>query len=159
MTLTAEEEAAVRLYSSSYHALVNACLRGEEACGAGVLATIAALDSALVKSPLAVDVELFRGVDGDVASYMTAAGLYVGSVLENDGFVSTSADASAALLFAIFPPGGLLLRIRAPAGTLALDMAGLSDYPDEREFLLPRGTRLRVVAYDEVARILDTEVA
>lgn len=159
MRLTPAEEAAARLYSGAYHAHVNGCLRGEEAYDETARATTAALDSAVAKSPLAADLELFRGVDGDVASYMIAVGLHAGSILENDGFLSTSADPIAARLFAMFPPGGMVLRIRAPAGTLALDMSGLSNYPAEREFLLPRGSRLRVVAYDAAAGILDTEVA
>lgn len=159
MTLTSQEQAAARLYSGPYHARVNGCLGGEEDFDDAIRATVAALDSAIAKSRLAGDLVLFRSVGGKVASYMLMAGVRAGSILENDGFVSTSADPVAVRLFASLPPGGLIVRIHVPAGTLALDMTEMSEYPQEREFLLPRGTRLRVLSYDNVARILDTEIA
>ena len=51
-----------------------------------------------------------------------------------------------------------MLRIRARAGTPALDMAPYTLYPNEREFLLPRNSLLRVLGYKGSVSELDTEV-
>jgi hypothetical protein len=154
---TSEEREAARAYSTFFHRRVNEYLRGEEEADEKVLATIEALDSAIAKRPCSTELALFRGVDGEVASYMRRSGLPVGSMITYDSFVSTSADPGWAELFAAIPPGGLILKIHVPAGSYALDMAPFAVSPIEREVLLPRGTRLRVLSYDG-ARMVETEV-
>jgi hypothetical protein len=157
--LTPEEAAAVRLYSGPAYRRINESLRGEQDMDDSVRSIIAALDGAISKSTLSMPLTLYRGIDGDGASYIRDQGLRVGSVLSEVGFMSTSLSPSAAGIFSIFPPGGFLLKVHAPTGSLALDMTDFSLFPAEQEFLLPRDTRLRVIAYDPSSRTIEAEVA
>lgn len=81
------------------------------------------------------------------------------------GFLSTSVSESSAAEFAgtVGGPGGILLRVRVPRGTGALD---LRHAPlDEGEVLLDRGLSLRVVGQStrqvngQTVRVLDVDVA
>ena len=153
--LTDEEVAAVTGYAASAHRRLNACLRGEEAIDDEIKAVIALLDRAIAKSGVSGDLQLYRGVDGDVASWL-APSLRAGVTLRDDAYMSTSASIGGASIFSSWPPG-LIFRIRLPAGARALDMRRFSAYPDEHEFLLPRGTELRILGFDG-ARTIDADV-
>ena len=63
-----------------------------------------------------------------------------------------------ALRFAAFPPGGLIYRIRVPAGSIALDATPYSQYDAEREYLLPRDCAMRVVGVDPAKRTIELEL-
>jgi len=156
--LDAEEILAVETYAGSQYRLINGCLRGDEPCTTRILTMIGAIDRAINRSRLPADLILFRGIGGDAAAAIRSSGIAVGSMMFDDAFMSTSIDPRTAGMFAQFPPGGLMLRIRAPKGMNALDMAPYSPYAREREFLLPRGTVLRVLGYNSSASELECEV-
>lgn len=156
--LSSEELKAVKVYSGDRHREINTCLRGEEPCAAATLALVKAIDAAISKARLPHERILFRGVGVAAASRIRASGLAVGSSLIDDAFMSTSTSPSTAGMFAHFPPGGLMLKIHAPSGMRALDVGPYSLYPDEGEFLLPRGTELRILGYDPAKSELECEV-
>jgi hypothetical protein len=158
VALNGKDIAALKAYAADEYKLINGCLRGDTPCDARILAMIASIDRAIAASGLPSDRILYRGVGGDAARTIRTSGIGIGSTFSDAAFMSTSTDPLAAGMFTPPPPGGLMLRIRASAGTPALDMAAYSLYPNEREFLLPRNCLLRVLGYKSRASELDTEV-
>jgi hypothetical protein len=158
MTLTPEEIDAVWEYSGPGYRRINAFLRGEEAGDDALRRTVELIDSAIAKAKLATDLVLYRGIGEPGATMWRERGLRVGQRRTDVAFVSTSADPTVANLFSDTPPDGLILRIQAVAGTCALNMTSYSAYPNEAEYLLPRGTTVRVLGYDPGTRTVEAEV-
>lgn len=108
--------------------------------------------------PFEKPVALYRGLSRQFVGQDLAA--LVGTLLKDEGILSTSLDKETAGLFA-GTGGGVLLEIIAPAGTRALSvnhgmLADQSSYPEEyrippqvlgneAEMILPPGTVLKVV--------------
>ena len=90
------------------------------------------IDSAFSKVP-ALDhtVKVYRGVDNKIYEKLKSADSFV-----DDGFVSTSRALYGAKSFNV-------LEILVPRGTKALFLGNATDYLDEGEVLLPRGTRFK----------------
>ncbi|MGQ0559994.1 MAG: ADP-ribosyltransferase [Sphingosinicella sp.] len=158
MALSDDEIAAVRAYAGLQYRMIDGCLRGDKPCPDAVLEQIRLLDSAVAKSQLKSDVVLFRGVDGDAADSIRAGGTAIGSILCDPAFMSTTTNPEKAALFSTFPPGGIMYKISALKGMSALPMASYSNYPKEQEFLLPRGTKLKVLGYNAANSELLMEV-
>lgn len=91
------------------------------------------LDNAIAASPLKTSKTLYRGTSTTPPS--------VGSVIVDDGYMSTSRSEKGAGYF--LRGDGALWEIHAPAGTHALD---INEGPNthEQETVLPRGSSLRV---------------
>lgn len=158
MQLSSEEIAAVREYSGPAYGRINAFLRGEEAGDDSLRRIVAALDSAIAKSRTIEELVVYRGIGEPGATAWRGRGLRVGQKRIDPAFMSTSADPHVANLFAEMPPAGLVLKIRIPAGSIALAVAPYSQYPGEEEYLLPRDTVVRVTGYDPVTRTIEVEV-
>ena len=108
--------------------------------------TISRLDEFIAARTLKKDVALFRGAS--LPSKVVAA-LTPGSLFVDNGFTSTALDKMTASNFARNDKKkkleGVLFHIRSYAGQSAAYMAPHSEHEDEQEFLLPRGTKFRVV--------------
>ena len=146
----AERYQDLRRYQGAAYESVNDWLRGTlpdsftpdqiAAARADALARMARLDSVFEASPLARNVEVWRGLE-------TGRGIFgdrlnadlTGFAWQELAYSSTSARESLARSFAI--PGGVLMRIVAPKGVGSVDMGDT-----EAEILLERGLRYRVVA-------------
>ena len=154
--LTPEEADAVASYGYAGYRPINGQLRfrgGLEALDdkyaedRQLRAEILAMDSAIEKSPLQEDKVLYRGIGAKTAQDggFFDKPLEPGSVLEDLGFLSFTEDQAVSTDF-----GALTVHLEAPAGTKALDMNGRgiqdTDLQHEKEFILPRGTRLEVVS-------------
>ena len=157
MKLTDEELEALQDYTGSGYLRVNDCLRGDDDSDDAVERTIAALDSAIAKAISSEDMTVYRGYDTRVASYLSNHVLKLGSVVTEPAFTSTSRTEIRARAFAEWPDG-LVVRIKIPAGSNALDVSPYSVNPDEDEILLPRGSSLKVVGYDKLTKVIDAEV-
>jgi ADP-ribose pyrophosphatase YjhB (NUDIX family) len=96
---------------------------------------------------------LYRGVSGGYADHLIS--LYgVGEMFTDLGYASTSIDPYIARdEFARYGSTGVLLEIIAPEGTRGIYLNGYlgesSEYVDEEEFLLDRGTTFRVISVTE----------
>jgi hypothetical protein len=153
----ADEISALRLYSSIKYKCINAYLRGEENLPMDCSHVIPHLDSAINKCVLKEDLTVYRGVNGDVAAYFANISLTPGDRFSDSAFSSTSINPGPAKLFAAWPPGGVILKIRLKAGITALDMTEFSENPDEHEMLLPRDMPLLVKKVSVYDRIIEME--
>jgi SPP1 gp7 family putative phage head morphogenesis protein len=155
-TLTSAELGAIEDYTGDGYKAVNAALRSGERPSNAVANAIGLLDSALAKSALQDTVTVYRGVDAETATLIAGDGLRRGDIIRDAAFVSASRDLDEAKGFQ--GPNGLLMAITATAGQRAFDVAELSSVGTaEREILFARGSRLKVVRWDDEARTLYVE--
>lgn len=101
---------------------------------------IANLDSAIAKSEAPINMLVHRGVNG--RAHM--GDLKPGSTFGDQGYSSTSAVEGAA-----FKSKEVFLHIAVPKGHPALSIEKHSNVEDEKEILLPRGTKYRVLSTKE----------
>ncbi len=112
---------------------------------------ISNLDSALEKASLPEDMRLFRGVHPKTWELMQADGRYIqpGKIIDYHGFMSTSHDMSAANRYAtdseLRDMEKAVIEVLAPKGTKALAIEKHSFSPDDREILIKRETKFRVI--------------
>ena len=116
------------------------------------------LESATARETIAADITLYRGIGEPAAEQWRRRGLRVGQKITDPGFMSTTADPVVANLFADVPPDGLVLKISVPKGSFALNVAPYSQYPGDREYLMPRNTTIRVLGYEAATRTIMAEV-
>lgn len=159
--LTAEEHASAKRYSESgydySYAYLNRYAREGKVSGQmtedGMKEAAKHLDSAISKSSLAKDTEVYRGT-GLTEYGLTKADLKVGSVLTDKAYTSTSTDLSV-VEGGYSSKDGVILRTTLAKGSSALDMnAGtefgkIAEISSEQEVLLPRNTSFKVTAIVE----------
>lgn len=157
-------------YKTLAYREVNAALRSGERMGKDDAAVADVLDRAISGAPvLKGELTLFRGLSDEAIA--TLGGLRPGTTFSDKAFVSTSLNPNAASLFANEEEGGVFVRIRAPVGTRGLyaDTGRVrreGRTQNEREFILPRGSRFRVVGsgdslsdkYGGTVPVIDVEV-
>ena len=156
--LSAAEISAIRIYTGVRYVAINGCLRNDLPCSAGTLQLIRLIDSAIAKHPLPRALILYRGVKGQAALDIRAAGVRRGVILADSAFTSCSRVDSEAAFFAQ-PPPGTIMRISAPAGTPALPVESYSQFLKEREILLPRNMRIRILDYEAATGQVICEIA
>ncbi len=132
--LTADEIEAAALYSHKGNGVLNSAIRNDRLSeDPRVEATVKSLDSAIAKHAMEKDTYVLRGLNGDWARRLHQM-LQDGDAFVEPGYTSTSAAT---------PFGSsVLVRIRIPAGANAAPIP--TRYPDENEYLLPRGARFVV---------------
>ena len=109
--------------------------------------TIANMDRAIeLAPPLPQSITTYRGIKGDVASRF--ANMEVGTVFQDDAYVSTTLKKKLAEAFAISDDTRLVVEIISPKGQrgVMLDEFGALT---EREWLLPRGLKYEVISKSE----------
>lgn len=94
-----------------------------------------------IKAP----VKLYRGV-GDLGLVLGRDHDLVGLEFADAAVVSTSTDEDVAQGFG---SGGAIMEVLADAGTPAISVAAISQYPEEEEIIFPQGTRFRVVSDED----------
>lgn len=156
--LTAEEIAAAKAYADQLYARINEALRFGAKANSVVRAAIAHLDSAIGKSETKEDLVVYRGVDEQYAAELARRELRAEDRIVDAGFVSTSKHKAVAKRFLGWAGGGMLLKIRIPSGSKALQMRPYSECHDEDEILLSRDAEMRVIGYDSSEDVLEVEV-
>jgi hypothetical protein len=101
------------------------------------------LDTVLRRSRMTEDVNVYRGLTGEIAKKVLKA--KPGSVIRDKGYVSTSLHRSVAA-DSFSGEEGLVLKLMLPKGNRAYLMngRGASNFASEHEVLLPRGSRFRI---------------
>jgi len=145
---TAEERRALADYVGPEFAFMNAYSRhpgGPDA--AHYEAKSKKLDSLIAKQPPLKGEEIvYRGMNPPKE---VAAQLVKGAVIEDKGFMSTTIDRNTAKNF-----GGTVMTIRIPKGAKALKVQDFVDTvssQNEKEMLLPRGTKLQITNVHQVS--------
>lgn len=154
--MTPPEREALSLYTRFAYSDFNRHLRFGDPADPETRAHVAALGSLLSRSSLATPMILHRTVTGELAEQLSATARR-GTILEDLGFMSSSRDPIASRRFEQDWDGALFMVIRARAGDAALDVSTWSGTPHEHEVLFARGTRLKVVGYDDETRTLTLE--
>lgn len=130
------------------------------------------MDAVMAESRTKNDIVVYRGIDSPIATFGDAwrnFGDNTGLEWTDEGFTSTTVDERVISKFVDDEAGGVRMRILVPAGTRAFTpdrAAGQSRDSEEREIIINRGGRYRVVRdyrdYDEEndvdTRIIDVEV-
>jgi hypothetical protein len=99
------------------------------------------IEDAIAAAPkIAAPVTVYRGLDMEAAIKMDRAA--IGSTIIDRGFASTSTSQTAAGEFS--KGGSPVLRITLPKGASALSMHPFSEFDNELEVLIQRGTKYKV---------------
>lgn len=103
-------------------------------------ATVRDLDSAISKSELPENTVLYRGME---LNDNLRNNIKPGATFTDQAYTSTSLDQGNPSRFA-GGENGAVMRIKAQKGQKGLAMQSISDYPEEKEVLLPRGTKYKI---------------
>lgn len=150
-SLTYEEKEAIGEYTGSGYTWMNRALRSGSRTGlqAAAKKQITALEDALKRAKLAETIEVTRGVNQLRDTGVRAEEFVPGYIYQDKGFMSTSLKDK--------PPLGASAQfiIRLPKGAPGayVNAAPTSSVRSEREFLLPPGSRLKVVGRKKVAEV------
>jgi uncharacterized protein len=137
--LTPTEKAYLDSYSGDEFLKLNQKLRKGDTSAPAV----AKLDSAIAKSTVAPGTKLYRGISKDALKAMIKGDMInSGQVLSDAGFLSTSTDRNIAGLNSI---GGVLMEIEVGEGQHGLDMGQISRNQHEKEVVLPRDSKMKVL--------------
>lgn len=113
-----------------------------------MLRAITALDSALERQPPIEDpIELWRAWDIDVRT-MSGGGLFPGDILQDVGFCDCSLFQAHAM--SVATAGRTLVRVLVPPGAKMMPLWWTGGSGAAGLVFLPRGSRFRVEAVDEV---------
>lgn len=137
--LELEEKKGFLTYSGHEYSSINAILRGNEPHGK-YEKTIADIDRGFAKYRAPYDMKVLRGS----ASGPFLDGLKVGDVYVDKAYVSTTIDRD---IGENFGGGEVVFQIHVPRGAYVAPIP--SHYEEEREFLLPRNTKMRVLEIEK----------
>jgi len=145
---------AISAYEGSKAYDMNEALRDDQISDDGYKPIFDSLDKAIETAPaLSEELVTYRGVKGNGLDFFET--LKVGDTWEDKGFTSTTIDPGVAQQFGGSLPyyEGLVFRMKLPAGTKGIfpsgyhePMYGWSPDTSEAEFLLPRGSKFKIVA-------------
>jgi hypothetical protein len=137
--LTPTEKAYLDSYSGDEFLKLNTKLREGDASSPAV----AKLDSAIAKTTVAPGTKLYRGISKDALKQLIKGDVInAGQALEDPGFLSTSTDRNIAGLNSI---GGVVMEIEVGEGQHGLDMGQISRNQHEKEVVLPRNSKMKVL--------------
>jgi hypothetical protein len=149
-----EFSTAISAYEGRTAYDMNEALRDDQISDDGYRPIFESLDKAIETAPpLSEELVAYRGVKGNGLDFFE--NLEVGQVFEDRGFTSTTIDPGVAQQFGGSQPyyDGLVFRYKLPAGTKGIfpsgyhePMYGWTPSMTEAEFLLPRGSKFKVVA-------------
>lgn len=153
--------ADVQNYGKNHYEKINNGLRAGKNTGAKWI------DEAFKRAaPLQEPIQVHRGVS-NAEKVFGKTGSMVGEVFSDKAYLSTSINAEAATDFTKVRPGDAhgtipaVVHIKVPKGGKAIKVAsGMTMNKGEREALLPRGSKLKVVSDKLVdgVRVVETEV-
>lgn len=140
--LSASERSAIESYTGSYYQSINGMLRGRTTPHPSIEKSIEGISNALAKAPKPPPPELvWRGVKGEHTREW-ASKLATGDIVEMKGFQSTTINPKFASDWGDSGYGGTLFEIKPSSGGYVLR---LSEHESEYEFLLPHGSKYKVV--------------
>lgn len=161
-TLSTKEIDTLEVYASGRYRAINGFMRGsisQKVLNQQKLGDSPAILKAIFDKPEALltrDVVVFRGINSEKLATQVKKGNLVGSVLEDQGFMSTSFDKVAASEF--LQKDGVLIEIRIPQtikqSAIPVEGVGIEKLIFENELLLPPNVKLRVINVVKPNRIV-----
>lgn len=156
-SLSDSEILAVNRYTSGDYTDINTTLRSGEALEDDpvIAKCVRGVDTALAKSELKESIQVYRGASPKIFGLDKTASIadiekLIGSIVTDNGYTSTSTDPKVA---SNYSHDKLKFNITVPAGSgRGAYIAGMSLWPEESEFLLPRGTSFVVTGVSEDKR-------
>ena len=150
--LTADEKRAIRKYTynsgdkkpNRFFERLNAMLRGNIAEDKRLMEYADVISGALKRNKLKHDIICYRNLDFNPYEKYS-----VGDVFIENQFISTSVSSGAAL------DKEFKMIIFAPKGTRGAYIECISKYPNQREFLLDKDCKLRVISKQEDSIVLE----
>lgn len=151
--LSPEQEQAIRAYTGTAYE-INGILRQGLSLTGEDEDFIIFLDSALNMISLDENIILYRGFDNNLLSAYNVETIddLMGHTLVDKGYMSTSPE-----LVDIASDRYAYFEIKAPAGTRGAYVSTLSEFSNEKEYLLPRNTKIKVI--DVIDRRVIAEIA
>ncbi len=138
--ITSDEKSSLSSYSGDSFLSINSAMRN----GDSDTAEIKRIESAIDKSGgLSESMTVYRGVDRETAKKIFGGSINKGDVVQDKAFVSTSKDFD--LVASSYGSGGVVFEIAAPAGTSGIDMSKYSSNKNEKEILLQRNSKFKVL--------------
>lgn len=137
--LSEDLQTAIKHYTNGSYQLLNRALRAGQPMTAAQATLAAHLDAAIRKSKITQDTTTYRGIANPAKFF--GENVTVGTVIIDNGFVSTSKNHSIAESFG---SSGLVAKIKLPKGSSALDATPMSLHSSEKEVLLPRGSMFKI---------------
>ncbi len=149
--LTQDQRQTVADYTGGDYVDINDDLR-DDALEDETRDQVAAIDAAIEGTPgLLRDTNLYRG--NELLEYNEAFindDLVVGDVIIDEAFMSTTIDRELATrMFTSERTPATLFQIQAPQGTAGIFVEPITFSEGEQEWILPRGTRLRIISVDK----------
>lgn len=141
-----EECSSVRNYTFLGYSVINSHLR--KGGDGAELRKITDIDKFIEKAPrVPEDMMVIRGIKSkELFDKLTP-----GVLFEDKAFVSTSADPRAE----IATDKGMILEIKVPKGSKGIYVEKISDHAYERELLLPRGSKFKVISAGSRRTVLE----
>lgn len=146
-------------YAGEEHKRINKHSRGAPPPPLGMNASIDAeyqaeiMEDAIASAPrLAKPITVYRGLTMEAAVKIDRA--QIGSTILDKGFASTSTAETTARDFA--QGGAPILRIKLPKGTNAISMHPFTEFDNEHEILLQRGSQFKITGKSD--NYIDLEV-
>ena len=154
-------KAALRAYTAAGYREINGHLRGGKAISETAREHLKQLDDVLGNASTPEARTVYRGLGSLAVRQLLGPALTAkkGQIITDAGFPSTSAVENIARQFVQINPGkNILMSIKMPAGSRALDVSQYSDNSSERETLIARNARYKVVKFDPKRRLLEVEL-
>lgn len=126
-------------YTDGSYSTLNKQLREGQPMDHATATLAAHMDAAIAKSRLTENCTLYRGIAKPQAFF--GPNITVGTVVIDNGYLSTSKHASIAVNFS---QGGMLAVIKMQKGDHAIDVAGITYHSAEKEVVLGRGSMFKI---------------
>lgn len=143
--LSKAQETAFERYTQHDYGPWNTILRNDPS-GRTAPAEVHAMREAMAASPIAKDVQVFRGIRSpyDAKQIERYRKMPVGTVFRKNGFFSSSIDPQSRVV----NRGDLVLRVHVPKGAKAMYIESMSYLPEEMEMLLDHFTKFRFLGME-----------
>jgi hypothetical protein len=152
--LTEEELRSVELYTKGSFSSINKALRTDKVTPSAAT-NIKNIDAAFAKAtPLPEDIVVRRRTNYKPLHDMFESGQIVGARITDKGFMSTTSSRESALLKSIKTPD-INMHILVRKGKKIVPAHTISKHKAEREFILPRGSSLRVIPPEKTLLAID----
>jgi hypothetical protein len=146
---SSSQKSAISTYTAGSYQSINNCLRHQIGCTPQIQKIRDEVAEYLAKASAPEPMILSRKVSGEYAKVLMSI-LDEGDTFRDHGIISTSVEHGAW-------SGELKLTIHVPKGAPAAAIWHMSQHPDEKEVLLPPGSRFRVKKFDRASKQIEVD--